>query len=261
MIRRIVAAIAALAITGQDARSQETDRRGETVVERTSYRGESLSNPIPKQFHIRNEGGSNGAGLCVISSILANGLHAGVPGLDVPDENGQRGKGSKLWTTAKGRPGGYGPGKLASLVGEVLPDEKFASYVGTDYTVLDRWSKAGYKVGATMNTGQLYHYMPIHHMISLEKYRTDGTAWVLDNNRPGYWSVMPAAEFRRRWIDLGTGWAWIWTRRPSTPVLAVGGVGLALFLLSLAALVASEAEEAFDDSFGRAIGPREGFAT
>lgn len=254
MSRLSAALLLGLCLLAPAAYGQEPDRRGEAVVGEPKHKGESVDDPIPKPFHIRNEGGSDGAGLCVISSVLANGLHAGVPGLDVPDANGQRGKGSLLWAKAKGRPGGYGPDKLARLVNEVLPDEKFASYVGTDYTVLDRWSKAGYKVGATMNTGQLYRYAPIHHMISLEKYRTDGTAWVLDNNRPGYWSVMPAAEFRRRWLDFGTGWAWIWTRKPPPPA-AVFGSGLAMLLLSLAALFASGT---VDDDSGRDDGPREG---
>lgn len=191
------------------------DRRGEDVQEKPSYRGVNANAPIPPKFHVRNEGGSDGQGLCVISSILVNGQYQGVPGLNVPDAEGRAGKGSRLWRTAKSRPGGYGPDKLQRLVDQVMPGEKWASYVGRDTDVLDKLSAKGYPIGATMNTGQLYRYMPIHHMISLVHYsKRDNLACVVDNNRPGFYSWMPRAEFDRRWFDGGTGWAWIWTRLP-----------------------------------------------
>lgn len=205
--------------------AQAPDRRGEAVSDRPSYRGESANAPIPPAMHIRNEGGSDGAGLCVISSVTINGHYQGVPGLDA-------GKGSLLWRTAKARPGGYSPDKLASLVDEVMPDERYASYVGTNPAILDRLSGEGYPVGATMSTGALYGYRPIHHMISLAHYRTGGYACVVDNNDPGKYHWMPADEFARRWIDGGVGWAWIWTRKSAAgPALA------ALLLLTAAAVV------------------------
>ncbi|WP_422923715.1 hypothetical protein [Singulisphaera sp. PoT] len=210
------------------------DNRGEIALPSPTYRGETASAPIPKEFHVHNEGGSDGAGLCVISSILCNGRYQGVPNLGVIDPSipiGQGGKDSPLWRSAKAAPGGYSPDKLERLLDRVLPDEKWASYVGTDTDVLDRLSRAGYAIGATMNTGALYQYQPIHHMISLVHYRKGGMACVVDNNDPGKYHWMPASEFDRRWIDGGIGWAFIWTRKPEPNPLAIPPQVIALTVL------------------------------
>jgi hypothetical protein len=199
------------------------DSRGEIALTVPEYRGVRATAPIPPSMHVRNEGGIDGAGLCVIASILANGQYQGVPGLE-------GGTASTLWRTAKRRPGGYSPDKLERLVSQVLPDEKWASYVGRDPSILDKLSRQGYPIGATMNTGALYGYRRIHHMISLIHYRTGEWASVVDNNDPGKYHWMPAAEFARRWVDGAYGWAWIWTRLPARPAL-FAGVSVAAFAL------------------------------
>lgn len=192
------------------------DRRGEIVLEAPEYQGVRANAPLPVNIHVRNEGGSDGSGLCVISSILVNGMYQGVRGLESADANGNPGKGSPLWKAAKAAPGGYSPGKLQQLVDRVMPDEPWASYTGTETAVLDRLSSMGYPIGATMNTGALYSYQPIHHMISLVHYsESQDKACVVDNNRPRFYSWMSAKEFARRWIDGGEGWAWVWTRPPA----------------------------------------------
>jgi hypothetical protein len=198
------AAFLGLVLSFVSVQTQAQDFRGEIATRSTTYRGTTANAPIPPEFHIRNEGGSDGAGLCVISSILANGRFQDVPGLE-------RGKDSELWRTAKVRPGGYSPAKLEALVNEVMPDELWASSVGTDPSILAKLSALGYPIGATMNTGSSYYYQPIHHMISLVHYDNEW-ACVVDNNDPGKYHWMPASEFAKRWIDGGVGWAWIWTR-------------------------------------------------
>jgi hypothetical protein len=202
-------------------------RAGEVHTQTPYYNGERLSAPLSLDpaRQIKNEGGSNGAGLCVISSVLANGQYQGVPGLE-------GGKQSVLWRTAKSRWGGYSPDKLKSLVNEVMPNEKWASYYGPDTGVLDTLSRQGYPIGATMNTGERYGGMPISHMVSLVHYRKGGTAAVVDNNFPGEYTWMPASEYDRRWKGWGgEGWAWIWTRQAGL----AGGDG---WVLIAAALVA-----------------------
>lgn len=218
------------------------DRRGEVVVSKPEYHGEKADAPIPPHMHIRNEGGSDSAGLCVICSVIINGNFQGVPGL-------AGGKDSDLWRAAKAAPGGYSPDKLARLLQRIMPGEKYASYVGTgsaaDREILEKLSKAGYPIGVTMNTGQLYQYAPIHHMVSLVHYRRGKWAMIVDNNRPGFYSAMPATEFDRRWPDMGIAWAWIWTRLPSR---ATASKGLATVAIVLAAVVvAAEAEKRRDD--------------
>lgn len=205
-----------------DAQAQYLDRRGEVSLDVPRYQGRTANAPIPTSMHARNEGGSDGQGLCVIASLRINGRYQGVPRLE------------QLWQIAKRRPGGYSPSKLANLVELVMPDERWASYVGTDTSVLERLSAQGYPIGSTMNTGAQYGYRPIHHMISLIHYQRNGLACVVDNNDPGKYHWMPASEYDRRWIDGGTGWAWIWTRRPSA---AQVGSGFAALILALAAAV------------------------
>lgn len=228
----VVAVVAALALSLSGvARAQAPDFRGEAHTAVPTYRGESASAPIPPSLHVKNEGGSDGAGLCVISSILANGMYQGVPGLE-------GGKGSQLWRTAKSRPGGYEPGKLTRLIDEVHPGEGKFSYYGSDTRVLDRLSRDGYPIGATMGTGARYGYRPIAHMVSLLHYREDGAACVVDNNFPGEYTWMPAGEFARRWKSWGEGWAWIWTRKPGEAagvewvvvLVAIGAAGVVLYL-------------------------------
>lgn len=225
----------ALAIPLSDVRAQEPDRRGEIWSKSATHEGVRASAPIPPHMHMRNEGGSDGAGLCVICSIIINGRYQGVPGLE-------GGKNSALWKAAKNAPGGYSPDKLARLLRQVMPDEKYASYLGTgsakDRAVLEKLSKAGYPIGATMNTGRTYNYMPIHHMVSLIHYRMGGWACFVDNNKPGTYSWIPADEWDRRWPDMGMAWAWIWTR---LPVIATFGLStLALVLLAVGIFIVAE---------------------
>jgi hypothetical protein len=203
------------------ASAQTSDSRGEVQIKQPEYQGERAWTLRDGKRHVKNEGGSNGAGLCVIASITANGIDQGVPGLDAVGSDGHAGHGSKLWQTAKSRWGGYSPGKLKGLVEEVMPGEKWASYYGEDPAILDKLSREGYPIGVTMSTGATYNYRPIHHMVSLAHYRAGGWACVVDNNRPGVWSWMPAKEFLRRWYDGGVGWAWVWTRK-RTSAIAIG---------------------------------------
>jgi hypothetical protein len=223
--------------------AQTPDGRGEVALDAPRYQGVRASAPLRAADHVRNEGGSDGAGLCVISSVVANGHYQGVPGIDkpgpgtsnVPGQFGRvddaPGKGSAIWRAAKARPGGYGPDKLAALVEKTMPGEKYASYTGRDPSILDSLSRKGLPIGATMSTGAFYNYRPIHHMISLVHYRAGQWACVVDNNDPGRFRWMPSAEFARRWIDGGIGWAWVWTR---TQAFATAGAALPLILLAAA---------------------------
>jgi len=89
-----------------------------------------------------------------------------------------------------------------------------------------------------MNTGALYGYQRINHMISLIHYRTGGTACVVDNNDPGRYHWMPAAEFLRRLMDHGEGWVFAWSRLPAGVRAAVKAAVLAAAVLLLAGAAA-----------------------
>lgn len=212
LMRKLVllAALLAAPIVVRAQAPDQPDRRGEAVLSQPVYQGERASAPIPPAQHIRNEGGSDGQGLCVLASIIANGMYQGVQAL-------LGGKDSALWRHGKSNPGGYHESKLEAAIARTVPGERYLSYLGPDTTVLDRLSQRGYPIGATMNTGRNYGYRRIAHMISLLHYREGGLACVLDNNFIGKYSWMPAAEFARRWKDGNTGWAFIWTRQPPSP--------------------------------------------
>jgi hypothetical protein len=194
----------ALALSALPAYGQ--DRHGEIVTDAPEYNGTTAAAPIPPELHIRNEGGSDDAGLCVIASLVINGAYQGVPGLEGL-------KDSALWRTAKSRPGGYYPEKLERLLHELYPDEQWISWEGDGTDLLQHYASQGYPIAATMKTGALYGYKPIHHMISLV-HLDENLACVVDNNDPGKYHWMPAAEYARRFTDGPKGWGVVWLRRP-----------------------------------------------
>lgn len=208
------------------------DRRGEVVTEVPEYRGVRANAPIPAELHVQNEGGSDGAGLCVIASILANGRFQGVPGLDA-------GKASKLWQAAKAAPGGYYPEKLEELIKRVLPGERWFSWEGDGTDLVEEYSRQGYPVGGTMNTGAFYSYQPIHHMISVI-HMDDEWACVVDNNNPGKYHWMPRAEYDRRFVDGPKGWGFVWLRRNVD--LVIRRWAAALIIVAAAVLFVSRPE-------------------
>ena len=159
-----------------------------------------------------------------------NGAYQGIPGLAALKQ-------SLFWRTAKSRPGGYGPDKLISLMRETLPGEPYTSYTGTDRQYLHDWSAAGYPIGSTMNTGELYGWASIHHMISLIHYKIGGWACVVDNNDPGNYHWMKATEYDRRWLDGGIGWAVRWDRLPRRTQ-----IGIAAMIVAVAALIYFETD-------------------
>lgn len=211
--------------------SPPADRHGEAVTDGPSYQATQANAPIPAHLHQRNTGGSDGAGLCVIASLVTNGRYQGV-GEQV----------EALWDEARRRPGGYYREKLDDLIRGAAPGLKYAQYEGTDPAPLVRWSAAGYPVGVTYGTGALYGYQPIAHMVSLS-HLDDQWAAIIDNNNPGKWSWMPAREFARRWtLTGGQGWAVLLQYGPgASPALAWAIAGAAALLL--AAVVRRRASE------------------
>lgn len=219
---------------------QTPDDHGEIALPVPTYQGTTANAPIPKELHFRNEGGSDGSGLCVIASVVINGAYQRIPGLTLL-------KDSPLWKAAKQKPGGYYPKKLDDLITEVMPTEEWVGYSDRDPakldTILHTLSASGRAIGATMNTGALYKYAPIHHMISLVHYESGKLACVVDNNDPGLYHWMPASEFLKRLMDGGEGWAFAWSRMPLVVKIGISILvaAAALLLLASAALVSAAA--------------------
>lgn len=181
--------------------------RWEEVTNTPEFQGVRASVPVPAEFHIRNEGSSlDGLGLCVGASLLINGAYQGVPGME-------RGKDSEWWRYLKARPGGSYPEKLEADVRKLYPGEKWVSWTGRVTDLIEEYTRAGYPVAATMNTGIQYGWAPIHHMVSVV-HLDDKLACVVDNNDPGRFHWMSAADYKRRFVDGQTGWLFVWLRNP-----------------------------------------------
>lgn len=207
------------------------DRRGEEATTSPEYHGTMANAPIPPKYHVRNEGGSNGAGLCVISSLIQDGAYQSIGDLPTLKE-------SALWKAAKKAKGGYYPGKLEALLKAVMPDAKWFSWEGKTPELVKQYNAAGYPVATTMNTGAQYGYAPIHHMISVA-HLDDQWACVVDNNDPGKYHWMPAAEYARRFPDGGNGWGFVWL----PPEQAAAGFGLWAAVILLAAVAIKRRRE------------------
>lgn len=221
MIRLLLLALAiGLGLAPIAARADDAgpDARGEAWGG-DRHAGTTARVLIPLPLRQRNTGGSDGAGLCVIASMKTAGNVQGLA-----DEV------AALWEAAKRLPGGYSPQKLERLVADVAPSLKYVSYVGTDTEVVERLVRSGRPVGTTMNTGRLYGYRPIHHMVTTV-HLDDRVAALIDNNKPEVTVWIPRAEYDRRFVDGPSGWAFAWEALPiaarlSLPLLILLGVAI-----------------------------------
>ena len=201
------------------------DSRGEDVLLTPEYEGHRPDIDIPAAMHERNTVGTDGAGECVPTAATIAGRQQGVKGIE------------KLLPVARTRPGGYWPERFKDLVEEVLPGEDFTSLETTDTTLVTKLVKAGYPVSQTMNTGRQYNYAPIHHFVTV--VGRGPLTWVIDNNDPGKWHVMPDAEFDRRAPDGPPNgpkliWLFAWVRKAAQ---ARGSYAAAMMMTASALLL------------------------
>lgn len=200
------------------------------------YRGVRANAPIPSWQHILNEGGSDGAGLCVVASNTANGLYQGVPEF-------AGGKESRVWRLAKERPGGYYPEKLDQLFRDAGVETAWFQAEGKADELLrliEHYNRMGLPVGITMNYGEEYGQR-IHHMVSLIHLDAD-MACIVDNNFPEQYMWISRSVLADRIVDGPAGWVVVllWLKGAvKVGVLVAAGLvvaaGLALALSSAVA--------------------------
>lgn len=156
---------------------------------------------LPARLHLKNIGGSDGAGLCVFTSLSHSALWQGIAVLcDFRD-----------WMHKY--PGGGYPQKVSAKIKQICAERGVAepSYIqvqGADIEILKLACKSGRMPGVTYSyspTGR-YGGQGIDHMVSLV-YCDDRWAAVLDNNYPGSYEWMPTATFRQVYTRRGGGWA------------------------------------------------------
>jgi len=217
-------------------------REFETSV--PEFRGVKANAPIPLSMHVMNEGGSNGAGLCVISSNVLDGVYQDVPEL-------RDGKRSLMWRTAKQRPGGYDSRKFAGLVRDVdmrTPYFQVEDDVEAVAAVVRHYTEQGVPCATTYNTGRRYLWQWIAHMVTTI-HLDDEWACVVDNNFPDAYFWMPASEWKSRVRYGGIGWAVVllWNRAPAGaagPPLAAGAALAACSILSAGTVLLLETSKA-----------------
>jgi hypothetical protein len=182
---------------------------------------------LPVARHMRNVGGSDGAGLCVYTAVTHDADWQNVPGF----------LGFRKW--AESRPGGSYPDKLdadiaafAARLGSKPPG--YVQHTGGDATFLELALRTGRALGVTYAGNDGFYNETIAHMVNL--CHLDATrAAILDNNRPGRWVWMTRAEFLERWrgvhadgrpmtvrdgrrnVPVGGGWAFVWLAAPPPP--------------------------------------------
>jgi hypothetical protein len=140
---------------------------------------EALQIQLPGRFHLRNRGGSDGAGLCVFASMRHTGVWQSDPAFTAIFE----------WMFT--HPGGGTPPKVDAVLKRLCQEK---GYPMPDYFHVEGWDPEILKLACANNLlpGVTYSRSPtgryggqrIAHMVSLPHF-TDRWAVVLDNNHPG----------------------------------------------------------------------------
>ena len=186
---------------------------------------------LPVSQRTKNVGGTDGAGLCVFSSI----------GHSARWQNETR----LVDFQAKMRQerGGGWPEKVDQMIKKYGSGTSYLQYEGTDPTVLIEAIKGGRMPGVTYNGHDPHYSGSISHMVNLVAYTGDSdTDWVcvLDNNYVGDRDLvwLRPREFKHRWCGSGSGWAVVLLAPPPPPipVNALPGEDLAPLFDSLHAL-------------------------
>lgn len=170
---------------------------------------------LPKDKHVKNTAGTDGAGLCVWASIQ---MHAtwlnSQPLMDA------------MIRMQKEKGGGW-PERVAEKMKEWAPQIPYVQSEGSDPAILDLAIKT--QRGACVTYGQSERYVSsgnpsgtIAHMVLLSHLDPPShprpMAAIIDNNFPGTWEWMPRDEFLRRWKHpSGSGWAVVILEPPPPP--------------------------------------------
>ena len=157
--------------------------------------------PLPLDLHIKNTGGSDGAGLCVFASITHSAHWQNEHDLQ------------KLFAWMKSKPGGGYPSKVDKMIDQMTGGKiKVIQYEGNDLDVLRLAVRTGRMPAVTYSVSPSGRYggRKIAHMVSLVGISGSGASetWeILDNNYPGTVERLSTSEFQRSFSLGGGGWA------------------------------------------------------
>lgn len=156
---------------------------------------------LPQDQRLHNKGGSDGAGLCVFTSIDHSARVGNVPAL----------VGFRDWMTK--RPGGGYPQKVDQMIQAIckergVPVPAYVQVEGDDLEVLQKACESGRMPAITYSVSptKRYNGQWIAHMVSLTY--SDGTNWgILDNNYEKEIEWLNTTEFKRSYYGKAKGWA------------------------------------------------------
>lgn len=160
---------------------------------------------LPREKRVRNIGGSDGAGLCVFTSIQQAAEWGDVPAL------------KDFQHFMSSRPGGGYPSKVTKMIeacakGHSLPVPDYLQYEGTDPSVLKLAVKTRRMPCVTYDGRDTHYRGHIEHMVNIAGW-DDKDQWVViqDNNFPqdDQFDWLTPAEFQSRWLGGSgrQGWA------------------------------------------------------
>lgn len=164
--------------------------------------GTQIQVHLPNELHMKNVGGSDGAGLCVFTSLNHSAYWQNL---------------EQLWRFQewmRRRPGGGYPEKVDKTIAQFCqeqgaPKPKYIQVESADLEVLKVACKAGRMPGVTYGFSPSGRYggAKISHMVSLV-HADEKWFCILDNNFPQTYEWMTPQEFSRCYTSGGrTGWA------------------------------------------------------
>ncbi len=179
----------------------------------TAPNGKEIQCHLDEKFHLKNRGGSDGAGLCVFASLKHGSIFQHVRQTD------------DIFEFMFSRPGGGYPSKVDKIISLLcesknveIPD--YLQVESRDLEILKLACKTGRMPGVTYGfspTGR-YNGQRIAHMVSL-CHADDDWFGILDNNYPRSIEWMDPATFLRVYTSGGgNGWSVIFLDPGPPPV-------------------------------------------
>jgi hypothetical protein len=157
---------------------------------------------LPSTEHLKNVGGSDGAGLCVFASGTHAARYQSVALLE------------QWMQWMRKYPGGGYPSKVDTMLKRIasekgVPVPPYVQHTGGDPDFLELALRTGrYPCVTYDGRDGVFYRGRIAHMVNLV-YLDDETAAIHDNNYPGKWLWMTRSEFLSRWNGNGGGWAYV----------------------------------------------------